>query len=46
VGKRRDYTRLEKRATGERLGEGGRGLWGDVGHIDLVLHHAKTGDVT
>jgi hypothetical protein len=26
-------------------GWGGRGPQGDVDHIDLVLHHAKTGDI-
>ena len=33
VGKRRNYTRLEERATGERWG--GRGVYGDVDYIDL-----------
>ena len=40
---------MEERATSERQGGrgggGGRGVYGDVAYIKLVLHHAKTGDI-
>ena len=44
MGKKRTCAELEEKITGGHWG--GRGLYGDVGYINLILHYAKTGDIT